>query len=136
MAGAGHAVDHSPPALETPHGQANASTEGSTANYNVEYASHDEVAYGPTGPGISPEFAHQFMLEHTPTYFPTNAATQTALLHEQDPSHALAADADYAHGDASHNIFSVDVRSLQNPVLGFGDVGEHHGGHVIDTTGS
>lgn len=134
-AGSDHAVVNGVPAPTFPFEQANAPADGLTAHHDVEYASHDEVAYGPTGPGISPEFAHQFMMEHISTHLPMNPVDQTALHYEQDLSHALVAGADHAHEGDSNNIFVIDARLLQNPVLGFDGVGEHHGGHVTDTTG-
>ena len=121
------AADHELPASKTAAEPANPSTGDSLMHRDVEYASHDEVAYGPTGSGIPPELAHQFMAEFAATPPQADVISQASLHHEQDTLHALAIDAVQIDGGAVNKVMLIDAHALHNDAANF------DGAREIDT---
>ena len=103
---------------------------------DVEYASHDEMAYGPTGPGILPEFARQFMAELAATPPQADIVSQASLHHEQDTLHALTTDATQVDGSFVNKVLLIDVHGTHNDAVNFDDVREIGGESLHGMSGS
>ena len=129
-------VGHEIPASKTIAGPASPSTGDSLMHQDVEYASHDEVAYGPTGPGISPEFARQFMAELAVTPPQVDIVSQASLHYEQDTLHALTTDATQIDGDFVNKALLTDAHATHNGTVSFDDVREIGGESVHGMGGS
>ena len=130
------AAGHELPASKMAAGPASPSTGDSPMHRDVEYASHDEVAYGPTGPGIPPELAHQFMVEFAAMPPRADVISQASLHHEQDTLHALAIDAVQIDGGSVNKVLLIDAHALHNDPVSFDDTREIGADSIHGMSGS